>query len=66
MNVFFSRAVFSLVSTSCNTLSISETDVDVYSNRIGKGNAGGTSTFGFGVGGLGGSSIFSTSSDFIL
>ena len=45
---------------------ISETDVEVYSNLIGNGNAGGTVSFGLGIGGFGGSSIFRTSSDFIL
>ena len=33
---------------------------------LGREGRGGTSTFGFGIGGLGGSSILSTSSVFIL
>lgn len=65
MKGFFSKISFSFMRTSCNVRRISATDVEVYSKRSGNGSAGGTTSFGRGVGGLGGSSILSTSSDFM-
>src|SRR5512136_292158 len=60
------RAALSRLRTSSSTERTCSIEVDVYSNRMGNGNGGGTSSFGLAIGGLGGSSIFSTSSDFIL